>query len=178
MLISSGLAFGSTTGVHSGGATIATWMALVGAGMGLVMATAASAALVELPEERSGVGSAVMEAINKVGGPFGAAVLGSVLSAANLSQLDLAGLSAPEVHAVRESVFSGLAVAHRTNSPLLLGSVQAAFTHGLDQALLVSAGVALAGALLAALFLPRTTAPTKAVERPTRNKEELLVAAK
>ena len=50
----------------SHGAMIAGWMALVGAGMGLVMATAAPAALVEIPEERSGVGSAVMQAINRV----------------------------------------------------------------------------------------------------------------
>ena len=41
-----------------------------------------SAALSELSPERSGVGSAVMQALQKVGGPFGAAILGSVLSSA------------------------------------------------------------------------------------------------
>jgi EmrB/QacA subfamily drug resistance transporter len=172
LLIAAGLALGTTTAVHSSGSIIATWMALVGAGMGLVMATAASAALVELPEERSGVGSAVMQAINKVGAPFGAAVLGSILSAAYVSQLDLTGLSAPDAHEARESVFGGLAVAHQATSSKLLGSVEAAFTHGLDQSLLVSAGVALAGAVLAALFLPSTSALTE----PSRTEENPLVA--
>ena len=46
-------------------------MALVGVGMGLTMATAASAALSALPQDRSGVGAAVMQAIQKVGAPSG-----------------------------------------------------------------------------------------------------------
>jgi MFS transporter, DHA2 family, multidrug resistance protein len=178
LLIAAALLLGARTGVHSSGEFIATWLALVGAGMGLALATAASAALVELPEERSGVGSAVMQAINKIGGPFGAAVLGSVLSAAYLSQLDLTRLPATATREVRGSVFGGLAVAHTRNSPALLENVQAAFTHGLDQALLVSAGVALAGALLAALFLPRTSTVKPAAERPVQTKEEPRVAVR
>jgi Na+/melibiose symporter-like transporter len=177
VLIAAGLGLGATTAVHSSEAMIATWTALVGAGLGLVMATAASAALVELPEERSGVGSAVMQAINKVGAPFGAAVLGSVLSAAYLSRLDLTGLSAPGAHEARGSVFGGLAVAHQARSSRLLDSVEAAFTHGLDRALLVSAAIALLGALLAALFLPRARTPAKDVAQPTRPEEQPLAAA-
>ncbi len=178
LLIAAALLLGTTTGVHSSGAFIAAWMALVGAGMGLALATAASAALVELPEERAGVGSAVMQAINKVGGPFGAAVLGSVLSAAYLSQLDLTGLPATATREVRESVFGGLAVAQESSSPALLENVQTAFAHGLDRALLVSAAVALAGALLAALFLPRTSTLKPAAEPPAQTKERPLVAAR
>lgn len=53
---------------------VAAWMAVVGAGMGIALATASSAALAELSEERSGVGSAVLQAVNKVGGPFGTAI--------------------------------------------------------------------------------------------------------
>ena len=173
-LIAAGLLIGTTTGVHSSATMIAAWMALVGAGMGLALATASSAALVELSEERSGVGSAVMQAINKVGGPLGAAVLGSVISAAYLSQLHLAGLTAATAAEARQSVFGGVAAAHQAHSPALLHAVEAAFTLGLDQALLVSAGVALAGALLALLFLPRTNAPEGA-EQPadtTRTQKE------
>ena len=70
-LLAAGMLLGATTGVGSSGGFIAAWMALVGAGMGLALATAASAALSELPQERSGVGSAVMQAIQKVGAPFG-----------------------------------------------------------------------------------------------------------
>jgi EmrB/QacA subfamily drug resistance transporter len=158
LLIAVGLAVGSKTRVHSDEAMIGGWMTLVGAGMGLVMATSASAALAELPEEGSGIGSAIMQAINKTGAPFGAAVLGSVLSAAYLSHLHPTGLPPDTTREVRASVFGGLTVAHNTDSPALLANVQNAFAHGLDRALLISGAIALTGALAALLFLPKATA--------------------
>src|ERR1035441_6261811 len=99
-------------------------MAIGGMGMGLALATASSAALVELSEEKSGVGSAVLQAVNKVGGPFGTAILGSVLSAGYLSRLDLSGLPVTSATAVRQSVFGGVAVAQQIHSASLLGSVR------------------------------------------------------
>jgi hypothetical protein len=65
---------GATTHVGSSGGFVAAWMAFVGVGMGLALATAGSAALSTLPQERSGVGSAVMQALQKVGAPFGTAI--------------------------------------------------------------------------------------------------------
>jgi hypothetical protein len=62
------------------------------------------------------------------------------------------------VAAVRQSVFGGVAVARKIHSSVLLTSVQRAFVHGMDLALLVSAGIALAGVVLTALFLPQTNA--------------------
>ena len=81
--------------VGSSGLFVAVWMAVAGLGTGIAMATAMSAALVELSEEKSGVGSGVMQAVNKTGGPLGIAILGSVLSAGYLSRLDLSGLPRP-----------------------------------------------------------------------------------
>ena len=79
-LLTAGLVLGATMTVASGNAFIATWTAITGVGFGLALATAASAALVDLPKERAGVGSAVMQAVQKAGAPLSAAVLGSVLS--------------------------------------------------------------------------------------------------
>jgi len=134
------------------------WMAIVGVGMGLALSTATSAALVELSEERSGVGSAVLQAVNKVGGPFGTAILGSVLSSLYLSHLVVTGLAAPAAAAVRQSIFGGVAVAQQIGSTALLHSVRSAFVSGMDAALLVSAGIAVVGLLLTLLFLPRSNA--------------------
>jgi hypothetical protein len=53
--------------------------------------------------------------------------------------------------AVRQSVFRGVAVAQKIHSASLLASVRAAFMHGMDMALLVSAGIALAGVVLTLL---------------------------
>ncbi len=126
-LVAAGMLVGSRTQVGSTDAFIASWVALVGLGMGITFATAASAALSELSAERSGVGSAVMQALQKTGGPFGTAVLGSVLSSAYLSQLQLAGLPAAAASGVRESLFGGIAVAAQLHSPALLSMVRSAF---------------------------------------------------
>jgi MFS transporter, DHA2 family, multidrug resistance protein len=153
-LLTCGLALGATMTVASGNAFIATWTAITGLGFGLALATAAATALVDLPKDRAGVGSAVMQAVQKAGAPLSAAILGSVLSVAYHSRLDLAGLPAPAANAVRSSVFSGLAVARKTGSSALLGSVRAAFVHGTDAMLWVSAGLGVTGIVLALVFLP------------------------
>ena len=158
VLLAVGLFLGSTMTVGSSGLFVAGWLAVAGLGTGLAMATAMSAALVELSEEKSGVGSGVMQAVNKTGGPLGIAILGSVLSAGYLARLDLVGLPAAAVAAARQSVFGGVAVAEKIHSPELLVSVHAAFVYGMDVALLVSAGIALAGVALTVLFLPQTNA--------------------
>jgi hypothetical protein len=132
-------------------------MAVVGVGMGIALATASSAALAELTQERSGVGSAVLQAVNKVGGPFGTAILGSVLSGGYLAGLSLSGLPPSAAAVVRQSVFGGVVVAHQIHSAALLTSVHTTFVHGMDMALIVSAGIALAGVVLTLLFLPRPT---------------------
>ena len=113
VLLAVGLFLGSMMSVGSSGLFVAVWMAVAGLGTGIAMATAMSAALVELSEEKSGVGSGVMQAVNKTGAPLGIAILGSVLSAGYLARLDLVGLPAAAVAAVRQSVFGGVAVAQQ-----------------------------------------------------------------
>lgn len=166
VLLAAGLFVGSWMSVTSSGMFVATWMAVVGLGTGIAMATAMSAALVELSEEKSGVGAAVLQAVNKTGGPFGIAVLGSVLSAGYLAHLNLTGLSAAARAAVRQSVFGGVAVASKLHSTALLNSVKSAFVHGMDNALAVSACIALAGAVLTVAFLPRANSADKPAPLP------------
>src|SRR6516225_11581595 len=93
-LLTVGLALGATMTTASGDAFIATWTAITGLGFGLSLATAAATALVDVPKENAGVGSAVMQAVQKTGAPLSAAILGSVLAAAYQSQLHLANLPA------------------------------------------------------------------------------------
>ncbi|MFI5268067.1 MAG: MFS transporter [Chloroflexota bacterium] len=152
LLLATGLGVGAATSVGSGNGFAAAWMAMCGAGMGLALATAASGALVELSAERSGVGSAVLQAVNKLGGPFGAAILGSVLNSAYQDRLRAAGFSAG---ASRQSVFAGVAVARQLKSAALLDAVRGAFVAGMDASLAVAAGFAVLGILLALAFLPR-----------------------
>jgi MFS transporter, DHA2 family, multidrug resistance protein len=153
-ITTAGLLVGSTTAVDSSTWFMAAWMAVVGFGMGIGFATAASAALKHVPSDRSGVASALIQAMQKVGAPFGAAILGSVLVSGYHSGLNLAGLPPALAGAVRLSVFAGAKVAESLHSPALLVSVRQAFVHGMDLALLTSAAIAAVAMLLALAFMP------------------------
>jgi DHA2 family multidrug resistance protein-like MFS transporter len=156
-----GMFIGSTTSATSSVGFIATWVALTGLGLGITFATAASAALVEIPEERAGVASALMQALQKTGGPLGAAIMGSVLSSVYLSKLQLTGLPSAAASVVRQSLFGGLAVASELHSPALLRMVQNAFVNGMDVALVVGSGMAIIGLVLTLIFLPSKKTTTK-----------------
>jgi DHA2 family multidrug resistance protein-like MFS transporter len=171
VLLAAGLFAGAMTSVSSGGLYVAAWLAVAGLGTGIAMATAMSAALVELSADKSGVGSAVMQAVNKTGGPLGIAILGSVLSAGYLARVHLSGLPSSAVAAVRQSVFGGVAVAQKIKSASLLASVRTAFVHGMDLALLVSGGIAVAGIVLTLIFLPAANAPESTVQ-PGMDKDD------
>jgi DHA2 family multidrug resistance protein-like MFS transporter len=111
-VLAAGLLGGAMTKVSSGEGFLAAWLAVVGAGVGLAMATAVSAAFIELPAERSGVGSAVLQAVKNVGTPFGARHLRLG------TELGLPGPTGPggpaqaAAAAVRASLFGGIAVAN------------------------------------------------------------------
>ncbi len=167
-VMGAGLLLEATTAVDSGQGFVLEWTAVVGAGLGLTFATTASAAIAKLPQERSGVGAAVLQALQKVGGPFGAAVLGSVLASAYQAELHLGGLPPAVAKAVEDSVFGGLAVAGQLRSAALAESVRASFVQGVDVALLVSAGITLVGILLALAFLPGRSAAIEAGREPQR----------
>jgi MFS transporter, DHA2 family, multidrug resistance protein len=163
--LAAGLLGGAMTKVSSGEGFLAAWLAVVGAGVGLAMATAASAALSELPAERSGVGSAVLQAVKNVGTPLGAAIFGSALSSGYQARLRLGGLPQAAAAAVRASLFGGIAAANRLGLASLLGSVRTAFVHGMDLALMISAAIALAGLVLALMFLPGRSTIRHGAER-------------
>lgn len=164
-LLGAGIALGSMSAATSGELFIASWMALGGAGFGLTMTTAASAALAELSEEKAGVGSGVLQALKNVGAPLGTAVLGSVLSSAYVSRLPRVGIPGTAARSMREGVFGGVLVAHALHSTSLLLSVRDAFVHGMDLALLVSVGFAAAGIVATLLFMPGRTFSQRAHDR-------------
>lgn len=158
-ILCAGLAVGATGALSSGAGFAAAWLAIAGIGTGFTLPTAASAALSELSEEHAGVGSGVLQALKNTGAPLGSAVLGTVLSSAYVSRLPLPGYPPAVAAVVHQSVFGGVEVARILHSPLLLTAVRAAFVHGVDVALVVSAGFAAAGMVLSLLFLPARPHP-------------------
>jgi DHA2 family multidrug resistance protein-like MFS transporter len=155
-VMAAGLAAGAFTSISSGTGYGAAWFAVAGAGLGLAMPSAMNAALGALSAERSGSGSALITAFRQVGATLGAAILGTVLSTTYQARLDLAGLPASAAGVVRSGISGGVVVAHTLGSASLLHGIDVAFVHGLDVMLWCCAGVALAAALLALAFLPRS----------------------
>jgi DHA2 family multidrug resistance protein-like MFS transporter len=153
-MLAIGLGVGSTVTLDSTDLFTTSWMFTAGMGAGVSLATAASAAMVELDAERSGVGSALVQAVIKLGPAFGAAVLGSVMNDAYRSGVPVAGLPADAASLVQSSVFAGLAVAAQLGSDALALAVRTAFVDALGRALLISAAIAVAGVPLALALLP------------------------
>jgi MFS transporter, DHA2 family, multidrug resistance protein len=155
VIMAAALALGTTTSAGSGTGFVSAWFAVTGFGLGLAMPTMLNVALSALAPGRSGSGSALMTAMRQVGATIGVAVLGTVLSSVYRSKLTLTGLPADVVGAAKNSVGTGVAVALRLRSPQLLTAVHAAYADGVDVMLWVCAAIAIAAAVLAALFLPR-----------------------
>jgi hypothetical protein len=149
------LGFGATTTVSSGTGFAAAWFAVFGLGLGLPQTM--NAALSALSAETSGAGSALISAMRQVGATIGVAVLGTVLSSVYRSHLVVTGLPDSVAAAAKSSVVAGVAIAHQAGSAPLLDSVRQAFVSGMDALLWVCGGIALASAILAAIFLPRRT---------------------
>jgi MFS transporter, DHA2 family, multidrug resistance protein len=160
-LLTAGLAIGATSSVSSGDGFAIGWIGLVGVGLGFALPASMDAALGALQPERTGVGSAVIQAMRQVGGTFGVAVLGSLLNTTYRDRLSVGGLPGPAAAAVQSGVEGGLVVARQLGSETLLASVRAAFVGGMDVLLVVTAVVAAAGALLALAFLPRRSAAAR-----------------
>jgi DHA2 family multidrug resistance protein-like MFS transporter len=161
------LAVGSRTTVGSGDAFLTAWTFGAAAGAGIAFATAASAALVELDAERSGVGAAVLQTVVKLGPAFGASILGSVLDASYRAAVDVTGLPAAAAATVQQSVFGGLAIASQLGSDELLASVRSAFVGAMGDAILVGGLFAAAAVVLALAFLPARRDRTAASGSPT-----------
>jgi MFS transporter, DHA2 family, multidrug resistance protein len=149
------LALGTATSAVSGTGFISAWFAATGFGLGLAMPTMLNAALSALTPERSGSGSALMTAMRQVGATIGVAVLGTVLNSVYRSKLVVTGLPIDVAAAAKSSVGTGVTVALRLRSAELLDAVRAAYASGVDVMLWVCAAIAIAAAILAALFLPR-----------------------
>jgi EmrB/QacA subfamily drug resistance transporter len=154
----------ATTSLSLSYGVIAGQMVVYGLGMGLSSAPATEAIMGAIPRSMAGVGSAVNDTTRLVGGTLGVAVIGSVYASVYGSRLTAtlpAGVPGQVAALARQSVgaaytAAGTVAAHghpALGQALQLASTNA-FLRGLTIGALVAGGVAAAGALLAAAFLP------------------------
>jgi EmrB/QacA subfamily drug resistance transporter len=164
VIVACGFTLFSTASANSSYGLIALMLAIVGFGFGLTMAPATASIMGALPLGRAGVGSAVNDTTRQVGGAFGVAILGSILSSVYQSSLNSASIMHLLPPAVRELVRDSIGKAAFIASQLsgrpgqmLTNAVNTAFIDALHTTILISAGVTLCGALVALLFLPAYT---------------------
>jgi DHA2 family multidrug resistance protein-like MFS transporter len=157
------MVIGTSTAPTTATGLLMAWFAIAGLGLGLSMPTMLNAAMGALTLERSGSGSALLSAMRQVGATIGVAVLGTVIATIYQNRLHLPGLPGPAVTAARSSVAAGVNIALHAPASIsgaLLTSVHRSYTAGMDVMLWICAGIAIAAAILAALFLPgKVTAP-------------------
>ncbi len=154
-----GLGIFTTATVDSGYLVIAATMLIGGLGMGIAMTPATDSIMGSLPLEKAGVGSAVNDTTREVGGALGVAILGSVMSSVYASTMagKVTDLPPSASAAARDSVGGAFAVASSLNpdaAASLVHAARSAFVQAEGVAMLVGTGVAIAGAIVALIFLP------------------------
>jgi EmrB/QacA subfamily drug resistance transporter len=159
LLFSTGLVVASTSTVTSGYGRVAIAMLLMGSGMGLAVAPATESIMGSLPRDKAGVGSAVNDTAREVGGALGVAIVGSLLSSIYATRVTDAlpdGVPGPARAAATDSVGAALAVSGRLGQAggALADAAREAFVYAMSRAALVTAAVALVGAVVAWRFLP------------------------
>src|ERR1022692_4874595 len=161
-LMGAGLLDLSTVGVHTAYPPVALAVAIMGAGMGLVMAPASTTIMTTVPAHQAGAGSAINDTIREVGGALGVAIVGSLSAAVYRSRLGgvLATAHAPGhlVHVATGSVaaadIAGGRLGGATGSELV-AAAHTAFVTAMAMGMRVAAGVALVSAAAAFFALPR-----------------------
>src|SRR6516165_12190983 len=155
---------------------IAASMVVLGAGMGFTQAPATEAIMGAVPPQKAGIASAVNGSTRLFGGTLGVAVIGSVAASLYTSRLTALlppGLPGRVVTAAKGSVGGAAAAAQQLSGAGLAGpahrladAAAAAFMYSLHGACLVAAGVAAAGVLLVAFWLPARPRAEQADAQP------------
>lgn len=139
---------------------------LMGTGMAHVMPPATVVIMSSLPREKAGSGSAINNTFRQVGGAMGVAMLGSLLSTSYRNGINghLGMLPPSDRPAAGESVQATLAVAEKMGpvGRALVRPAHDAFIHAMHIAAIGSAAVALLGAVVVLVFLPRKAAAAAA----------------
>jgi len=154
---------------------VAATLALLGIGMGLVLAPATESIMGSVPLAKAGVGSAMNDTTRQVGGALGVAVLGSILAAGYGTAIApaLRGAPPPVAQAAGDSIGAAATIATQLgpHGQGLLEAARSAFIQGMGDALQVGAGVAAVAALLVLLFLPARATGTMNEPRRGRRRD-------
>ena len=132
-------------GIANGYLALAVGLLVIGVGVRITITIAALAILDGLPTESAGIGAALGDAFQEIGGALGVALLGSIFNAVYRAELPS---GAPE--AARSSLQGALSL----HDSAVAAAAGDAFIAGAQVALLVGAGILVVIALVARLTVP------------------------
>jgi len=158
-LMGGGLALMASSTTSTGYGYLLAASIVIAAGMGLAMAPATESIMGTLPPAQAGVGSAVNDTTRAVGGALGVAVMGSVAASifANKIEPVLAGLPRRDAVLAKASISAAVTVGQHAPGPVGQGIIEGArqaFMSGARTAELIAVVAALAGSVVAVVFLP------------------------
>ncbi len=157
LIVATSLFIQSQITVHSGYTLLLPGFILMGVGMGLVMSPMSTAAMNAVDRTKAGVASGVLSMSRMVGGTFGVAVMGALITAIGKSKIDqqLPQLPAGTRAAIANSLGGGgSAGAHA--SPQVVDTVREAFVSALGTGLKIGSAVTVVGAVLAWSLIQRS----------------------
>lgn len=162
-----GLVGFSQIGAETGYGPIGAALAVIGVGIGIALPTTLDVILGTLPPTQAGAGSALTRALQQIAATFGVAILGSILNNAYQAQIGphLASLPSGAREVALGSIAGAHAIAAHLPPPTRAAVVRAAneaYTQGMAEVMLVSAGLVLATAIAVAIFLPARVSPIDA----------------
>jgi EmrB/QacA subfamily drug resistance transporter len=161
LCVSGALFWQSSLTVSSSYATLLPGFVLMGIGMAFVMSPMSTAAMNSVEPAKAGVASGILSMSRMVGGTFGVAVLGALVSTLGSSKL---GQLLPAVPASTRSTLTAGLGAGTPPHGVPASVVQAgheAFVYALQNGLRLGAAVALAGALVAWTLIGRDRMPVR-----------------
>jgi EmrB/QacA subfamily drug resistance transporter len=161
LVASIGLLMASQLTADSPYSHVALVLVVMAAGFASMMPSATEAIMGSLPPAKAGVGSAVNDTTRELGGAFGIAVLGSVVSSTYGPQVRdaVAGTPMPAnvQTAVSDQIGAAMAAAQQIGGApgrALADAASSAFIDGMSTALMIGAAALALGAVITALFLP------------------------
>ncbi len=161
-----GLYLFSRTSPTAGYGHTALSLVVLGIGLYAAIVPATNSVMGSLPPDKAGVGSAMNDTTRQVGGAFGVAVLGSILTASFRTSLgsSVRGMPASTISAAKGSVGAAIAVGQRVGGPAgraIITSAKVSFVHAMSHSAAVGVFFLLASALVAIVWLPNHVIPAR-----------------
>jgi EmrB/QacA subfamily drug resistance transporter len=149
---------------------------IMGLGIGLVMSPMSTAAMNAVEQTKAGVASGILSMVRMVGGTFGVAAMGALITGIGRSRLDdmLPQVPAGQRQQLAESLGAGSAI---QGSGQVAHAVQQAFLTALNDGLRISAVVAVVGAVLATQLIGDVHRAPVDGTTPAENEAELHIEA-